>query len=89
MKVAIDAMGGDYAPGEIVLGAIQAAKEYVNQNLEIILVGDQAQIIQALDHQGDWKSLRISVHHAGEVIDMHESPGAAVRKKGCLGSGCY
>ncbi|WP_425060804.1 Phosphate acyltransferase [Sporomusa carbonis] len=81
MKVAIDAMGGDYAPGEIVLGAIQAAKEYVNQNLEIILVGDQAQIIQALDHQGDWKSLRISVHHAGEVIDMHESPGAAVRKK--------
>lgn len=81
MKVAVDAMGGDYAPDEIVLGALQAAKEYTEENLEIVLVGDQAQIAQSLDRLGDWKSFNITIHHASEVIDMHESPGAAVRKK--------
>lgn len=81
MKVAVDAMGGDYAPDEIVLGAIQAAREYINEGIEIVLVGDQVQITQALDRQGNWKDLNITVHHASEVIDMHESPGAAVRKK--------
>lgn len=81
MKVAIDTMGGDYAPGEIVLGALQAAKEYSKEGMEIVLVGDQAQITQALDSHGNWKDLNITVHHAGEIIDMHESPGSAVRKK--------
>ncbi|WP_371371307.1 phosphate acyltransferase PlsX [Sporomusa aerivorans] len=81
MKVAIDTMGGDYAPGEIVLGALQAAKEYEAEGMEIVLVGDQAQITQALDSHGNWKDLNITVHHAGEIIDMHESPGSAVRKK--------
>lgn len=81
MKVAIDTMGGDYAPGEIVLGALQAATEYSKEGMEIVLVGDQTQITQALDSHGNWKDLNITVHHAGEIIDMHESPGSAVRKK--------
>lgn len=81
MRVAIDAMGGDYAPDEIVLGAVQAAKAYVNENIEIVLVGDQTQITQALERHGNGKELKITVHHASEVIDMHESPGAAVRRK--------
>ena len=81
MKVAVDAMGGDYAPDEIVLGALQAAKEYTDENLEIVLVGDQDQITQSLDRLGDWKNFNITIQHASEVIDMHESPGAAVRKK--------
>lgn len=81
MKVAVDAMGGDYAPDEIVLGALQAAKEYKDAGIEIVLVGDLAQITQALDRHGNWKAANITVHHASEVIDMHDSPGAAVRKK--------
>ncbi|QDR80420.1 phosphate acyltransferase PlsX [Sporomusa termitida] len=81
MKVAVDAMGGDYAPDEIVLGALQAAKEYTEENIEIVLVGDQAQITQSLDRLGDWQNFNIRIHHASEVIDTHESPGAAVRKK--------
>ncbi|CVK17707.1 MULTISPECIES: phosphate acyltransferase PlsX [Sporomusa] len=81
MRVAIDAMGGDYAPDEIVLGALQAAKAYVNDDVEIVLVGDQSQITQALERHGNGKESNITVHHASEVIDMHESPGAAVRKK--------
>lgn len=81
MKVAIDAMGGDYGPSEIVLGALEAAREYKNEGIEIVLVGDQIQINQALDRYGKRDEAKITVHHASEVIDMHDSPGAAVRKK--------
>lgn len=81
MKVAIDAMGGDYAPDEIVLGALQAAREYDQEGLEIVLVGDQDKITQSLERHGNWKNFNITVRHASEVIDMHESPGTAVRKK--------
>lgn len=78
MKVAVDAMGSDYAPEEIVLGAIQAANEY---QCEIVLVGDQTKIQEVLDKVNNWDSQRISIHHASETIEMHEHPGAAVRKK--------
>lgn len=46
MKIAVDAMGGDFAPKEIVAGAILAAKRY---DCEIVLVGDQTQIQKELD----------------------------------------
>jgi glycerol-3-phosphate acyltransferase PlsX len=78
MKVAVDAMGSDYAPEEIVLGAIQAAKEY---HCEVVLVGDQTQIKQILETVNNWEELPISIYHASETIEMHEHPGAAVRKK--------
>ncbi|CUH95606.1 Phosphate acyltransferase [Propionispora sp. 2/2-37] len=78
MRIAVDAMGSDYAPREIVLGAIAAAEEY---QCEVVLVGDQEQIAQVLNTYGDWQSIGISIQHASEVIEMHEHPGAAVRKK--------
>ncbi len=78
MRVAIDAMGGDYAPEEIVRGAIQAAKEC---HCEITLVGDEPQITKVLNKITNWKSLPVTIHHATQVIEMHEHPGAAVRKK--------
>ncbi|MEN6413479.1 MAG: phosphate acyltransferase PlsX [Veillonellales bacterium] len=78
MKVAVDAMGGDYAPLEVVLGAIEAAAKY---QCEIVLVGDQEKIAQVLMRYGEAKNSKISIHHASEVIEMHEHPGAAVRKK--------
>lgn len=78
MKVAIDAMGGDFAPEEIVLGAIEAAREY---HCQIVLVGDESQIVAALDKHGPWQDIGISVHHAAEVIEMTDHPAAAVRKK--------
>lgn len=79
MRIAVDAMGGDYAPTEIVKGAIAAAKEY---QCELVLVGDEAQITEVLDQQhSNWRSLGLSVKHASEVIEMHEHPGAAIRKK--------
>lgn len=78
MKIAVDAMGSDFAPEQIVLGAIAAAKEY---GCEIVLVGDEAQIGAVLERESDWKQLRISIHHASDVIGMDEHPGAAVRRK--------
>lgn len=79
MKVAIDAMGGDLAPKEIVLGAIEAVKEL---DCEIVLVGDENKIAPLLaEYNNSVSETKISIHHASEVIEMHEHPGAAVRKK--------
>ncbi len=78
MRIAVDAMGSDYAPKEIVLGAVAAAKEY---QCDIILVGDQEQIMPVLDTYSNWRELGISVQQASEVIEMHEHPGVSVRKK--------
>lgn len=78
MKIAIDAMGGDFAPEQIVLGAIEAAKEY---GCEIVLVGDESKIKTILDQNVNQGKLDISIHHASDVIGMAEHPGAAVRRK--------
>ena len=78
MKIAIDAMGGDDAPKEIVLGAIEAAKQF---DCELVLVGDKKIISEILENQPNWNRSKISVYHAAEVIEMGEHPGAAVRRK--------
>lgn len=78
LKIAVDAMGGDKAPGEIVLGAIQAAKKFP---CEIVLVGDENQIREILNQEPDIKKLAISIKHTTEVIEMGEHPADAVRNK--------
>ena len=77
MRIAVDAMGGDFAPKEIVRGAVEAAKKY---DCEIVLVGDEEQIRAEL-HGEDPAALRISIVHASEVIGMNEHPAEAVRSK--------
>jgi glycerol-3-phosphate acyltransferase PlsX len=77
MKIAVDAMGGDLAPREIVLGAVAACREL---NAEVILVGNEAAIKQEL--QGtSVTGLKLEVCHASEVIAMDEHPANAVRRK--------
>lgn len=78
MKIALDAMGGDRAPDQIVAGAVDAAREF---GCEIVLVGDQKKIYEQLNNIPDWKEQKISVHNATQVIEMGEHPVAAVRKK--------
>jgi glycerol-3-phosphate acyltransferase PlsX len=68
LPVAVDAMGGDLAPGEIVTGALQAARA----GLPVLLVGDP-------DRMGDTGDLEIVV--AREVIEMHDDPTRGVRTK--------
>ncbi|MBN3033070.1 MAG: phosphate acyltransferase PlsX [Candidatus Saganbacteria bacterium] len=69
-------MGGDFAPGEIVKGAVQASLEFP---IELILVGDRQAIQRELDRYG--KKGRLSVSHAAEVIGNDESPVSAVKQK--------
>lgn len=77
MKIAIDAMGGDDAPGAIVEGAIVAAREC---GVEPILVGDETAIRAELSRH-NVMGLPITVVHASQRVEMHESPSSVVRKK--------
>ena len=78
MRVALDAMGGDFAPLETVNGAIEAVKEF---SCEVVLVGDKEKIEEILHKYPGWEKLPITVHHASQTIDMHDQPGVAVRRK--------
>ena len=78
MKIAVDAMGGDFAPEQIVFGAVRAAKKY---GCEIVLVGDEAKIREVLKRETGWENLGITIHHTTQVIEMDEHPADAVRSK--------
>ncbi|MGG4553765.1 phosphate acyltransferase PlsX [Paenibacillus humicus] len=77
MRIAIDAMGGDHAPKSTLEGALAAAKEW--NDIEIILVGDQAQLEPLLKESAVPANLKI--HHASEVIEADDEPVRAVRRK--------
>jgi len=76
MRIVLDAMGGDYAPAEVVKGAIEAAKD---ESLTVILVGDQAKV--GLELKKYPKKNNIETIHASEDIAMSEHPVEAVRTK--------
>ena len=78
MKIAVDAMGGDFAPEQIVFGAVRAAKKY---GCEIVLVGDEEKIREVLKRETGWEKLGITIHHTSQVIEMDEHPADAVRTK--------
>jgi glycerol-3-phosphate acyltransferase PlsX len=77
VRVALDAMGGDNAPGEIVLGAIQAAREY---SMGVYLVGRE-DAIRAELAKHDTRGLDLPIVHTDEIIEMDEHPASAVRRK--------
>ena len=75
--IAVDAMGGDSAPDEIVKGVAQAS---LHTDIQCLLVGDESKLQRILDAIA-YNPEHISIHHAPEVIDMAEEPKAAVRQK--------
>jgi glycerol-3-phosphate acyltransferase PlsX len=77
VRVALDAMGGDNAPGEIVLGAVQAAREY---SMGVYLVGRE-DAIRAELAKHDIQGLDLPIVQTDEVIEMDEHPASAVRRK--------
>lgn len=77
MRLAIDAMGGDHAPKEIVLGAMEAVKE--NKDLQITLYGDENQIKPILTDRK-----QINIIHTDEKITSEDEPVKAVRRKRML-----
>src|SRR2546426_1743689 len=78
MQIALDAMGGDHAPGPIVAGAVQAVK--ADANLRVVLVGDQAHVEPHLVG-ADAVRERLELYHCTQAITMEEAPVLALRKK--------
>ncbi len=79
MKIAVDAMGGDFAPQNIVAGAIDALRSDVPIT-QLFLTGDQTRIQAELAKHGPTDP-RITVVHASEIIAMDDPPVQAVRRK--------
>ncbi|MHB0999475.1 MAG: phosphate acyltransferase PlsX [Armatimonadota bacterium] len=77
MKIAVDAMGGDHAPVEIVKGAVEASVEY---GIPVILVGDQGSIESELSKYS-CATPNIEIRHASEIVHMDEHPANAIRRK--------
>ncbi|MDD5108817.1 MAG: phosphate acyltransferase PlsX [Candidatus Omnitrophica bacterium] len=77
MKIVVDAMGGDFAPGVVIDGSLDAIKEY---DAEVILIGDQPKI-EALLKKAKYTGNKISVLHASEAIEMCEPAANSVRRK--------
>ncbi|MGH2387506.1 MAG: phosphate acyltransferase PlsX [Chloroflexota bacterium] len=75
--IALDAMGGDHAPDEIVAGAVAGTRDH---GLAICLVGDEPRIRAVMAGLGAIPA-GITVHHAPEIIAMHEHPARALRAK--------
>lgn len=77
MKIAVDVMGGDYGPGEVVRGALQWLGE---TDASVVLVGLQ-DIIEAELEKQPYDAARLQVVNAAQVITMDESPAIALRRK--------
>lgn len=77
MKIAVDAMGGDYAPEEIVKGAVIGAREY---GVEIILVGPEERIEEELAKH-DRSGVSIEIVNTSEYLVEGEHPAYALRQK--------
>lgn len=86
VKVAVDAMGGDYAPQVVIQGVVEAVRKF---DVFVYLVGPSQRIKSELAKHRKFDRSRIEVVHAEEIVEMHESPASAIRKKKnssiCLG----
>lgn len=72
-RIALDAMGGDRAPEEVVAGAVLAT----HRGVDVVLVGDEGRLHKLLDQHDE----NLPVVHASEMIGMEEDPAAAIREK--------
>ena len=79
MKIILDAMGGDNAPEATVLGAIDANKAFGHQ---VTLVGRGEEILEVLKkHNIENLPEGIVIHHADDVVDMHDDPASVIHKR--------
>jgi phosphate acyltransferase len=77
VKIAVDAMGGDYGPAVVVEGAVAAVRDF---GASIILVGDKAAVERELARCKAGE-LALEVRHASQVVGMAEAPAQALRRK--------
>ena len=79
LRIALDCMGGDYAPLEIVRGGILAAKEL---GYKVYLVGNRDEIEPILKKTGELGNPKLEIVHAPDKVEMNEPPSNVLRKKG-------
>ena len=82
VRIVVDAMGGDFAPTEVVAGCVQAAQK--RSDLHIVLVGDGPRIQQLLRAAADVDAdsrARVLVHHASQTVSMEDKPHEALTRK--------
>lgn len=79
--IAVDGMGGDFAPRAIVEGVGQALDGSLPWISKILLVGDQVRLQSELERLGLTGDARVELVHADQVVGMEESPATAVRSK--------
>jgi glycerol-3-phosphate acyltransferase PlsX len=77
--IALDAMGGDFGPEVVVPAAAQVISKH--KNLRIILVGDEASLKACAADKNVTLNGNLEIQHASEVVEMHDEPGMAIRKK--------
>jgi len=80
VQIALDAMGGDRGSRELIAGALLAVEQ---TDLNVILVGDEKRIQSDLDGLAPSRALlsRVDIVHASQVVEMHDNPVEAIRKK--------
>ena len=78
MRILIDAMGGDNAPGEIVRGAVEASREF---HVDVALIGREKEILSCLNEIGVTPGEHVQIVNAPDVISMEDDPSTATRKK--------
>lgn len=78
MIIALDAMGGDFAPDKTVAGAVRAAREL--RDIDIVIVGPEDRLASELKANG-YTGTRVSIYNATETVAMDESPSMAIRRK--------
>lgn len=79
MKIGIDILGGDFAPNANIAGAVLAKKE-LPQDAQLVLIGDQEQILSGLNSLGANVD-DFTIVHAPDVITMHDHPTRAIAQK--------
>ncbi|MFQ5636505.1 MAG: phosphate acyltransferase PlsX [bacterium] len=80
IKIAVDAMGGDYAPEAIIHGGVEAAR-YGKGDYGVVLVGDEPTIREHLSRHFRIQELPLTIRHASQIIGMTETPTKGLKKK--------
>ena len=79
MKIIVDAMGGDHAPDEIVLGALDAARQL---QVDVVLVGRGEEILECMKERGiDTLPAGVEIAHADDVVSMEDDPSTVMHQR--------
>ena len=79
MKIAVDAMGGDYAPGVVMQAVSELLQEDRDKNIEIVLVGHLEKLSYYIEKYGLKPSPRLEFVHAETVVEMADLSTASIR----------